>query len=409
MRVAFICYHTCPLARLGERSSGGMNVYVRYLAGALARQGWGVDIFTRRHSQEEPPVVSLGEGVRVVHLPGGPEGEGKERLHLYLEQFASALLGYAEAHRLRYDLVHSHYWLSGLVGLELAREWGVPHIACFHTLAEVKRRARVGEREPHRRIAGERRVVAGADRVVAFTPHERDALVRYYGADPDRVAVVPCGVDTSLFRPLNPLHARKALGLDGQGVLLFVGRLEPLKGVELLLQAVALLDGREGVRVLIVGGGPHPGVAVNGLRDLACSLGIAPRVEFVGSVPHASLPLYYSAADALVLPSYYESFGLVALEAMACGTPVVAARVGGLRSIVRDGETGYLVPWHCPEPYAQRLEVLLRNEHLRRSMGERARRLALGMDWARVAQAMVSLYREAVRGRSGSPCGGLVC
>ena len=393
-RVAFISVHGCPVARLGERDTGGMNVYVLQVAKELGERGLKVDIYTRHHDPADHPITELGEHTRVIHVPAGPYGEAKEALYQYLPQFLHNVKRYQVAHGLTYSLVHSHYWLSGWVGSLLAQSWQVPHVTMFHTLAEVKKQARSGEQEHPIRIQSEERIVKDADRIIASSRHEQEAMVRLYKANPANIAVVPCGVDLELFHPRGRSWAKGQLGLRGKKVVLFVGRIEPLKAVDILLRAVALLEEGEQVHVIVVGGNPVQNREVKRVKALAAELGMSDRVSFEGTIKQQELPVYYSAADVFVLPSYYESFGLVALEAMACGTPVIAARVGGLKDVVKDGVTGYLIPWHCPEPYAERLEVLLSNEGLRSSMGKAAYQVAQGQSWGLVADQVLAVYQE---------------
>lgn len=396
-RVAFISVHGCPVARLGERETGGMNVYLLQVAKALGRQGVAVDVFTRCHDPNDPRIVPLGPGARVIHLKAGPYNEPKEGLYRYLPQFLNNLLSFAQAEGLDYQVVHSHYWLSGWVGLFLSRQWGVPHATTFHTLAEVKQRAQVGNREPQMRAYWEREIMASAGLVLAFSDHERDAMAQWYQVPRDRIRVLPAGVDTDLFKPHDdPEACKRALGLDGKRVLLYVGRIEPIKGVDVLLRAVAQLEPRDDVQLVIVGGKQRGDREVGRLRRLAQRLELGDAVRFVGTVRQEELACYYSSAEALVLPSHYESFGLVALEAMASGTPVVASRVGGLPTFVRDGETGYLIPWRCPEGFTERLEVILHNEWLRECLGRAGRRRALEMSWNRVAERLQGLYLDLV-------------
>jgi len=403
-RVAMISYHTSPLAPLGGPETGGMNVYVRQLSRELGKRGFLVDVFTRRQDASTPDVIEDGENVRVVHLEAGPRRPvDKGRLHQHLDQFEENLNRFASAQGgqgLAYDLLHSHYWLSGWVALRLQERWGLPHVTMFHTLGEVKNRARITEREAPLRIQVEHRLARQADRIVCASQHEKHLLARLYDADPDRVAVVPCGVDLDLFRPQDKEAARRALGYTDERIILFVGRIEPLKGIDILINAVAQLGEESDFHVLIVGGDRRSRQQVSHLQELASDLGIGERVCFLGAVDHEQLPLYYNAADVCVVPSFYESFGLVALEAMACGTPVVASRVGGLTGTVRDGETGYLISWRCPEPFAERLELLLDNEALRRRFGEAAREVVERYRWANVAEAVVRLYRELLGDRT---------
>lgn len=396
MRIAVVCYHSCPMARLGERDAGGMSVYIRSLAQGLGQQDIQVDVFSRRHDVNDPFIVEMGEGARLIHIQAGPPEAQKMDIAEYLPTFIENVASFAAEEGTGYDLVHSHYWLSGPAGIALAQTWNKPHVATFHTLAEVKRQARSGVEDPIERSATERWVAAETDAIVVSDGHERDFLVRLYDASPEKVAVVPGGVDVDLFHPRNRDEARMRLGLNGDKVILCVGRLDPLKGIDLALASAALLEDREHVKVVLVGGDLENDPEVQRLTDLANALGISDQVRFEGAVPHDELPWYYSAADLLMVPSYYESFGLVALEAMACGTPVVAARVGGLPSLVRDGETGYLVPWHCPEPFAERLNVLLAHDDLRNHMGQAAYRNAQGMAWEAVVHRFASLYEDLI-------------
>jgi D-inositol-3-phosphate glycosyltransferase len=265
----------------------------------------------------------------------------------------------------------------------------------FHTLGEVKNRHHLDEREPDYRIAGERVVAHGVDLVICASEGEKEMLGSLYGVPGSRVTVVPCGVDTDVFRPIDRAGVRKELGLPAkERIVLFVGRIEPLKGIDVLLRAVSHLDGR--FRVLVIGGDGKDVARKAELAALAAELRIADKVTFLDAVPHGELPLYYNAADICVVPSYYESFGLVAVEAMACGVPVIASRVGGLKETVRDGQTGYLVPWLCPEPFAERLELLLSNETLRRSLGREARSAAQRYHWSEVAARVEDVYHDLV-------------
>ena len=270
----------------------------------------------------------------------------------------------------------------------------------FHTLAEAKNRHHLGEREPRYRIAGERVVARGADRIIAASESERGTLVEHYGASPARIAIVPCGVDTEQFRPLDRAAARRMLGLEADlPVLLFVGRIEPLKGIDVLVRAASQLE--SGYQLLVVGGDAKDARKKAELQRLSHELGVVGNIRFVDAVPHEELPIIYNAADVCIVPSYYESFGLVALEAMACGVPVIASRVGGLKETVRDGQDGFLVPWRCPEPFAERVDLLLTNEPLRASMGEEARRAAEAYTWSAVAEQIEDVYHDLVSAYRG--------
>lgn len=396
MRIAQVSAHTSPLAPLGGRETGGMNVYVLELSRELARLGYEVDIFTRQDG-ELPEVEDLEPNLRLVRIEAGPrEPVEKEEIVGCLPQFAEGMEAFAAAQARPYDVIHSHYWQSGWAGGLLARKLNLPHAVMFHTLGEVKNRARISEGEPRSRIHHEHNIARRATAIVTASDHERVLLERYYGADPARMHTIPCGVDLDLFRPLDRESSRLKLGLHPGGpVILWVGRLEKLKGVDILIGALAQLDERD-FTLLIVGGDERAHGLRSELEAQARAEGIAANVRFEGAVAHDALPLYYSAADVCVVPSYYESFGLVAVEAMACGTPVVASRVGGLVSTVQDGVSGYLIPWRCPEPFAEKLEVLLNNPELRDNFSGAARKSVERFRWRNVALEITSVYDRAV-------------
>ena len=389
-------FHGCPVARLGEKDTGGMNVYVLQLAREFAAKGYEVDVFTRYHDPHDPKVVELEGGARVVHLDAGPLDAAKEDLFHYIPMFIRELYDFQRSEETRYDMIHSHYWLSGRVGMALSREWNVPHATTFHTLAKTKLRARVGEREPQLRQDIEALVMSDSDGIVVSTEEEKHDVISLYNASPHKVEVIPAGVNLDMFSPVEQDYARHELGIEEENIILYVGRIEPLKGIDILIRAVPLLECANDLRVMIVGGNPSGDTEMERLKTIAEELGIGDSVTFTGPVPQDRLPTYYSAADIYVLPSHAESFGLAALEAMACGTPVVVSRVGGLKTFVDNAETGYLVPWRCPEAFAQRLDMLLANPDLRDAMGNAARRKALSMSWSHVADRMLGYYGSLV-------------
>ncbi len=399
-RIAVISYHTSPLAEMGGRETGGMNVYVRELSQALGARGYKLDVFTRRASEGAPAVQPFGPNVRVITIDAGPLAAAKSNLAQHLTEFERHIIDFAASEGVDYDLITSHYWMSGVAGMRLAEQWAVPHVAMFHTLGEVKNRARTTEHESPARINAERAIAASADAIVVASNHEKHLLTSLYGADAAKISEVPCGVDLDLFTPIEKEVARHRLGLkSGDRIILFVGRIEPLKGIDILIGAAAQLHDNENFRVLIVGGDASALTQIAELREQAEGLGIDHHISFVGAVDHSELPLYYNAADVCVVPSFYESFGLVAVESMACGTPVVASRVGGLASTILDGETGYLISWRCPEPFAERLELLLDNDELRASFGRSAREAVERFRWTNVATAVADLYESLVRER----------
>jgi len=392
-RIAIISVHGCPAAQLGSKDTGGMNVYIRKVAQELSNRGIYVDIFTRHHDPADTQIEQVAERARVIHIRAGDFSDDKSRLPSHLPEFTCNLLEYTRQNNISYDIIHSHYWLSGRVGTIVARHWDIPHVTSFHTLSEIKRQARVGEREPAERTTGESKVIQFADSIVVFSQHEKNALIQLYDANKDKIEIIPCGVDVDLFQPLNQEISRRKLGITDSKVVLYVGRLEPLKGVDIMLKALALLENGNQVKTIIVGGDLQEDAEMNRLKSLSRNLGISEQVSFLGSLDQQELPTYYSAADICVVPSYYESFGLVALESMACGTPVIASRVGGLPTIVKDSLNGYLIPWRCPEPFTDSLEILLGSQSIRNAMSEASRKTAMSMSWPLIVDNLVESYQ----------------
>ena len=402
-RVGVLTVHSSPLASPGVGDSGGMNVHVRTLASELARAGVASDIYTRATSVDDPPVIEIEPGVRVLHLPAGPlEPVPKQLLPRYLCAFLCSLLRAGERYG-PYDVLHSHYWVSGWVA-RLARErWSSPVVHSFHTLGRVKNSSlAVGEEpEPPTRLAGEERVVSTADCLLAATPSEARQLTELYGAPPSKVRIVPHGVDRSRFHPGDQALARAAVGISRKHVLAFVGRLQPLKAPDVAVRALALLRRRWpelDVELLVVGG-PSGNGAEEPQRSaaLARQEGVAGRVRFLPAQPHDRLATVYQAADLLLVPSRSESFGLVALEAQACGTPVVAARVGGLSHAVGDGTTGLLLSGHDPEHWAATVAELLASPRRLAAMGLAAARFAGAHGWDLAAARLMDAYGELVQ------------
>ena len=398
-RVAVIAYHSSPLAEPGSGDAGGMSIYVRGLAEAVARQGLRTDIFTRR-ADEGPSVVSVSEGVRVIAIDAGPsEPLEKEAQLAYVSDFVTGVRAFATAQRVRYDLVHSHYWQSGLAAKRLSTHWDVPLVHSNHTLGKVKNSflAPGDTPEGERRLAGEAEVIEASDVLVASTDEELQQLASLYGASRDRLKTVYPGVDHGTFFPTGSRGtARAELGLTDEATLLYVGRIQPLKGLELAIRSLEELSGaieRE-VILLVVGGasGRSGNEELKRLDELATSLGVADQVRFLGPRPHASLPYLYSAADVVVVCSHVESFGLAALEAQACGVPIVATAVGGLSHIVADGVTGYLVHERDPSVFAGHLKTLLTDDGLRHRFGAAALARSSSFDWDRSAAEFLELY-----------------
>ena len=382
-----------------------MNVYVRDLSRELARRGHRVDVYTRSQDSSQPHIDNgLGHGARVIHVPAGPEHPyDKHLVYDHLPEFVDGVLARAEADQVRYDVLHSHYWLSGVVAWELHQRWGTPIVHMFHTLGKMKDTVaqRPEQRETARRIAVETEIMHWADALVAATPAEEDQLARLYGADSSRIHVVSPGVDTERFHPIPAEYAKERIGLcPDRRTIIFVGRIDPLKGIDNLLRAIAqVVDGRpelrEGLCVPIIGGDPdriREDDEMMWLQELREGLGISDVVTFLGAKDQDMLQYYYAAAEMVVMPSDYESFGMVALEAMACGTPVIASDVGGLAFLVKHGRTGYRVPARDPEALASKITRLLIDEGLRRRIGQRAACWAESYAWPRIADQIEAVY-----------------
>ncbi len=398
LRIAMLSVHSCPLGQLGTRDTGGMSVYVREIAGELGKLGCRVDVFTRSHSPAEEKIVRLGTNARLVHLAAGDDRLDKAAMYPHLPDFTANLEDFRRAAGMEYDLIFSHYWLSGLVGASLRQAWQMPHFVMFHTLGAVKNRVSLGVPEPAQRLKSEAEL-AGSARIIATTPREKRFLVEHCGAPAGNVAVVPCGVNLELFQPIDRRRARGLLGLDADDrVLLIVGRIEPLKGIEQAIKAMPLLP--PAVKMIIVGG-DEDSREVARLRTLARACGVDGSLIFTGTVNHEQLPYYYSAADVTIVPSYYESFSLVALESLACGTPLVANDVGGLREIVRQGLNGFIVPGNSPAHLAEKIGRLLASPASSKTQAA-ARASVIHFGWSNIARWLLDEF-GLVADSTGSP------
>lgn len=392
--LAVLSLHTSPLAQPGRGDSGGMNVYVRELVAALAQAGVRSEVYVRRWADDLPDVVDVEPGFRLVHVDAGPTDLAKEDLPEVVDEFTDGV-----ARHLRRqggpDAIHANYWLSGLAGHRLKHELSLPLVSTFHTLARVK--AETGDAEPDRRVVAETEVIACSDAILANCSDEVTQLVELYGADPSRIEIVPPGVDHAFFSPGDRRGARAALGLGDHPVLLFAGRIQPLKGLTVAIGALAELSERHPDAVLVAVGG-QSGLGgseeMAGARALIDLHGLGDRVRFVPPQPHHLLSTYYRAADVCIVPSRSESFGLVALEAAACGTPVVAAAVGGLRTLVDDGVTGFLVDTRDPADYAAAVATLLDDQGLSAKIAEAAAERARGFTWSTTAARLRRLYAD---------------
>jgi D-inositol-3-phosphate glycosyltransferase len=411
LRVAMLSYHTCPLATLGGKDTGGMNVYVRELTRHLGEQGVHVDVFTRSQDEHVPHILhDLGYGNRVVHITAGPEIPlPKQDLVNYLPDFVRGIQDFVYEKGEEYNLIHSHYWMSGIAGIQLRSSWHIPLIHMYHTLGMMKNRVARSETEieGQYRIDGEKKVLAEADRIVVATIAEKAQLEFLYRADPKKLSTIPPGVDISRFYPIPPDEAKAAVDIPPcDRMLLYVGRIEPLKGLETLIRAIANLKENGALEqypfcLTIIGGDPEAGpemisAEMARLQNLSSQLGLSELVIFLGKQDQDHLAYYYSAAEVVIVPSHYESFGMVALEAMACGTPVVASQVGGLGFLVQDGITGFVVPDGEPDALSERLYRLICEPDLRKKLGEQASRFAQSYAWQNITSQIITLYGQVL-------------
>ena len=416
-RLALLSVHTCPLATLGGKRTGGMNVYVRSLAVEFLQRGIQVDVFTRYQDSCESHIEhERGEGGQVVHIPAGPATALPPISHLeHLGEFAQGVRDYSTRRGIRYDLIFSHYWLSGCVALDLRQGWidaeYVPVIQMFHTLGRMKNRIALHdwEREPGIRVEKEREVMESVDRIVASTPAEEAQLQWLYGVDLNKVVTIPPGVDLKRFRPISLREARHRVGVPSDDrMILYVGRIEPLKGIDTLIRAIAILragcpDDAPCLHLAIIGGNPNDPLQENAemerLKQMRIDLGIEDVVTFLGARDQNSLNYYYSAAEVVVMPSHYESFGMVALEAMACGTPVIASEVGGLAFVVQDGETGFHVEAQDAQALAGKLSLILDDPALRDRLSHGAVAYAQRFSWPLIADRLLTLFGQMHRSK----------
>lgn len=397
LKIAMLSVHSSPVGELGAKDTGGMSVYVREVARELGNRGHLVDIYTRLNGSRQNQIAELYENVRLIHLHAGDNGQmNKLALYAHLDEFFKELEAFRNRKSVNYDLIHSHYWLSGRVGSWAQERWEVPHVFMFHTVGAVKNSTAGSEKEPELRMAIEKYLARKCDRILVATDKERDHLVQYYGASPETIGVVPCGVNLDLFRPLDKAAARQQLGFaQDESIVLYVGRFAPVKGIDRLMEAIAHLQHHQRIRLVIVGGDGDGAPEYKNFRRLAGKLSIEDSLTFVGRIEQDGLPPYYSAADVLAVPSHYESFGLVALESLASGTPVVATNVGAMESILREGETGHVVSNGSPRSIADGIETLISRPHA--PSADEVRASVFRFSWANVASAIIDEYSAVLR------------
>ena len=395
LRLAMLSIHSSPIGNIGAKDTGGMSIYVREVARQMGKLGLLVDIYTRVHDPKRSRIVELGKNVRLIHLRAGDGTIDKLAVYPHLPTFVDNLEAFRRQSNICYDLVFSHYWLSGWVGSYLQRWWRVPHLMMFHTLGAVKNALGVGEVEPELRINTERSLAQDSHGIIAATEKEKADIIHHYGAVPGKIRVIPCGVDLTLFRPMDRRMARRQVGFGAERVVLFVGRIEPLKGIDRLVRATACLSNGQRPKLVIIGGDEHSQCEVVRLKGLSHELQLADSVTFLGTIRHEELPRFYCAADVCVVPSYYESFSLVALESLACGTPVVATNVGNLKNIILQGETGYVVENNEPCHLADKIGRLLAESG---DNGKAAfiRASVTNYSWSCIAPAVIQECRQVL-------------
>jgi len=398
LNIAMLSVHSCPWDRPGGRYTGGMNIYIKELALELGKRGHHVDIYTCSHTDHgHGEIIEINHNIRLVHIGNTHYGSIVEaKLGQYINAIAESIHSYSTELKSHYDIMHSHYWLSGLAGNKLRDHWNVPHITMFHTLGAVKNEAGLGILEPKFRIQGEQQIVKNIDRIVAATARERQALISRYGAGSEKIATIPCGVNFELFRPIEKHLAREISGLDSKKVILFVGRADPLKGLDNLLEAVVLLKHRTDFELLIIGGDGANDNYIKSFIKRAREHNLTGTVHFIGPVNHHDMYVYYNSADFCAIPSYYESFGLVALESLACGTPVMATDVGELKNVSHRCEACRIVPDNRPQNLAKHINAMLDLTGKMADEQKLLRYLCAQYGWSNVTERILSEYEHVL-------------
>jgi glycosyltransferase involved in cell wall biosynthesis len=400
-RIAFISEHASPLAALGGADAGGQNVYVGEVARQLAARDYQIDIFTRREDKGLPDVVSFSDKIRIIHVNAGPaEDIPKETLLQYMPAFKADMLRFIQKQQISYELIHANFFMSALVAMELKAELGIPFVVTFHALGHIRRiHQGDNDRFPKERIAIEENAVKEASLIIAECPQDREDLIRYYNAPAEKITIIPCGVNTTECYPVNKSFARSLLGLPyDERILLQLGRMVPRKGVDNVIVALSKVKCKDAkVRLLIVGGDADTAAELTRLQQLARDLKVSDKVYFAGQKSREELKYYYAAADLFITTPWYEPFGITPLEAMACGTPVIGSKVGGIKFSVADGQTGLLVPPKDPDALARKISGLLRSPALLREMSHNAiRRVNKLFTWELVAADMQTVYERII-------------
>jgi len=402
LKVAMLSIHSSPIGALGTQDTGGMSVYVRETARELGKKGHHIDIFTQHNIGKHDPVIHLYDNVRLVHLSGGTrENIAKSSLYKVLPELAQDLESFRIKNKIEYDIIHSHYWLSGVLGLQLQSSWNAYHLITYHTIGAMKNLTGSTENASELRLTNEKKLAKLCDRIVVPTQKEKEHLIQYYDIPYDKVRIIPCGVNLDLFKPQDKISARRQLGFHADDcIVLYVGRYTPIKGLDRLFKAFRNLTHLSPLRLVMVGGDGEHSPMLRQLQSRAKTLHIENRLIFAGRVDQKTLPEYYSAADVLVVPSYYESFGLVALEALACGTPVVTTPVGAMEKIVIDGVTGYVATDASPQYFAGCIEAILLKQKKNGFSPSKIRSSVAEFAWSRSASMLLEAYGSAMEDTS---------
>ena len=392
MRIALLSVHGDPKLQAGGKDAGGMNIYIREVVEKLINSNVEVDVFTRDHNRKNE-IEGHFTNVNVNYIKAGESFIDKIGIFDHIDQFVEGVNEFKKLKNIQYDLIFAHYWLSGVASLKLKKIWNIPVITTFHTMQEIKQEAFPFNIDDPQRETQEKLVSQESDALVVWSKHEKNFIASNYKVDPKKIYIIPPGVDLELFKPIDQKEAREEINIQNDlKVILFVGRLERLKGLDTLLEALSMID-QEKINLLVVGG-LYNISEVTRLKKLCNDFNLLEKVHFIGSINRTDLKYYYNSSDICVLPSYYESFGLSALEAAACGVPVVASKKGGLSSIVIDKKTGYLLQWRCPGPFVEKLEILLQSKDLRKSMGKNARQHAEKLNWDESINSLKHLFNK---------------
>ena len=395
-KIAFVSMHVCPLGKLGEDKVGGMNVYIMNLAAALADIDNDIDIFTRKHDLKDPVIVKISEKIRIIHLDAGPIKYDNNDLYNFTDEFTNNIIKFNSLEQIKYNIIHSHYWLSGPVANILSDKWEIPNVITFHTLSAIKLKASSSIVEHDKRYEVEKDSMSKVDSIIVSTKSELEDIRKLYGILDEKIKVIPPGVNLELFRPMNKIESKKSLGLYDNNVILYVGRIDPIKGLYTLLDSVFNLNDSYNIKLIIVGGELNKSQDLINLQNYTADKNKSHIVDFVGIVDQSNLPIYYNAADLFLLTSYYESFGLSVLESLSCGTPAIVSDVGGLSNLIDNGVNGYLVNDISPKSFKTYIEYFFKNINIKKSSIE-CRKKAEYYQWSKSGRSMFNLYKEISR------------